>query len=33
MHVHFDQEFVLCTHIYKKDFQDSLLRQISSKII
>ena len=28
VHVHFDQEFVLCIHIYKKGFQNSLLRKI-----
>ena len=29
IHVHFDQDFVLCVHMYKKVFWDSLLREIS----
>ena len=29
IHVHFDKDFVLCVHMYKKVFQDSLSREIS----
>ena len=29
IHAHFDQDFVLCIHMYKKVFWDSLSREIS----